>query len=69
MICFDLLFNDPTIDLVERYQVDSIVFPTAWGSKLPLVHALGLHEGVALRLGVNFLSSRKCLLFGYGYLI
>lgn len=35
--CFDLMFNSPTVELVRKYNVNGIVFPTAWFSELPFL--------------------------------
>lgn len=34
--CFDIIFEEPAIGLVEKYNVTDFVFPTAWFSELPL---------------------------------
>ena len=59
MVCFDVLFKEPGVTLAEELGVDSIVFPTAWSSKLPLMQGLGYHEAWAHRMGVNMLSSGR----------
>ena len=35
--CFDLMFNTPTVELVKNFNVNGIVFPTAWFSELPFL--------------------------------
>lgn len=36
-ICFDLLFQDPSIRLVTEADVTDIAFPVAWFSELPFL--------------------------------
>ena len=55
--CFDVLFHDPAIPLVEKYDIDHVVFPTAWFDVLPLFAAIGFHSSWARGMGVNFLAS------------
>ncbi|XP_046840395.1 pantetheinase-like [Xenia sp. Carnegie-2017] len=55
--CFDVLFHDPAITLVEKYNIDHVVFPTAWFDVLPLFAAIGFHSSWARGMGVNFLAS------------
>ncbi|XP_064624833.1 pantetheinase-like [Lineus longissimus] len=56
-VCFDILFKEPIIDLVLKYNVTNIAFPTAWMDALPLLSAVGFHSGWARGMGVNFLSA------------
>lgn len=56
-ICFDALFHDPAIPLVEKYNIDHVVFPTAWFDVLPLFAAIGFHSSWARGMGVNYLAS------------
>ncbi|XP_053143685.1 pantetheinase-like isoform X2 [Hemicordylus capensis] len=56
--CADALnFREPAISLVERFHVDSIVFPTAWMNTLPLLDAIQFHSAWAMGMRVNFLSA------------
>ncbi|KAI8497906.1 Biotinidase [Branchiostoma belcheri] len=55
--CFDVLFRDPAVGLVEDYGVDTIVFPTAWMDVLPLFVSVEFHQAWAMGMGVNFLSA------------
>lgn len=36
-ICFDIMFNKPTIELVTKENVTAIAFTTAWFSELPFL--------------------------------
>ena len=55
--CFDVLFHDPAIQLIEKYNVTNIVFPTAWMDALPLLAAIEFHSAFAAGVGVNFLAA------------
>ncbi|GFO33584.1 pantetheinase [Plakobranchus ocellatus] len=55
--CFDVLFKEPAIPLVEDYNVTNIVFPTAWMDALPLLPGIGFHSSFARTHHVNFLSA------------
>ena len=41
----------------QDHLVDHVAFPTAWGSKLPLMQGIAFHESWAVRNGVSFLTS------------
>ncbi|XP_028404486.1 pantetheinase-like [Dendronephthya gigantea] len=55
--CFDALFHDPAIPLVEKYNIDHVVFPTAWFDVLPLFAAIGFHSSWARGMRVNYLAA------------
>lgn len=55
--CFDILFYDPAVTLVTDFQVDTILFPTAWMNVLPHLSAIEFHSAWAMGMGVNFLAS------------
>ncbi|RUS91686.1 hypothetical protein EGW08_000512, partial [Elysia chlorotica] len=55
--CFDIIFKQPVISLVEEFNVTNIAFPTAWMDALPLFPAIGFHSSFARAHGVNFLSA------------
>ena len=57
--CFDSLYRDPAISLVEKYNIDHVAFPTAWFDVLPLLSAIGFHSSWARGMGVNFLASNS----------
>ncbi|XP_033748547.1 pantetheinase-like [Pecten maximus] len=54
--CFDIIFHDPTIDLINL-GVRNIVFPTAWMDAPPLLGAVQFHSAFARGMGLNFLSA------------
>ncbi|NXE78005.1 VNN1 Pantetheinase, partial [Cochlearius cochlearius] len=55
--CADILYHDPAVVLASRFQVDTILFPTAWVNTLPLLSAAQFHSAWAMGMGVNFLSA------------
>ncbi|XP_055379969.1 vanin-like protein 1 [Condylostylus longicornis] len=56
-ICFDLLFKTPIQELVEKYGVTDIVFPTYWFSELPFLTANQIQQGWSYGNNVNFLAA------------
>ncbi|XP_051797431.1 biotinidase-like [Acanthochromis polyacanthus] len=56
IICFDILFHDPTIALVEK-GVRQLIFPTAWMSKLPLLDSIQFQRAFSLGANVSLLAA------------
>ncbi|KAJ8315313.1 hypothetical protein KUTeg_007463 [Tegillarca granosa] len=54
--CFDILFHDPAIELIEK-GVRNIVFPTAWMDEFPFFFSVQFHSAFAIGSGINFLAS------------
>lgn len=55
--CFDIVFEEPAMGLVNTYNVTDIVFPTAWFSELPLYIAIQEQSAWAYATNVNLLAS------------
>ncbi|KAF7469725.1 pantetheine hydrolase VNN2 [Marmota monax] len=55
--CFDILFHDPAVTLVEDHQVDTILYPTAWMNVLPFLTAIEFHSAWAMGMRVNLLAA------------
>lgn len=60
-ICYDLMSHDPGITLVEKYKIDTLLFPTEWGI-LPgdfneISDVLLIALGWARRHAVNLLAA------------
>ncbi|XP_028914193.2 vascular non-inflammatory molecule 3 isoform X2 [Ornithorhynchus anatinus] len=55
--CFDIFLHDPAVTVVEKYQVDSILYPAAWYNTLPLLSAAPFHSAWARSMRVNLLSA------------
>ncbi|XP_027890999.1 biotinidase [Xiphophorus couchianus] len=56
IICFDILFHDPTVALVKM-GVRQLIFPTAWMNELPLLDSIQFHRALSLGANVTVLSS------------
>lgn len=57
LICYDLLFQSPGIDLVEKYAVDTIIYSTYWFNYMPFVSAVQMQQAFAIAHRVNFLAA------------
>ncbi|XP_026012690.1 biotinidase-like [Astatotilapia calliptera] len=55
-ICFDILFHDPAVVLVEM-GVRQLIFPTAWMNALPLLDSVQFHSAFSLGANVTLLSA------------
>lgn len=55
--CFDLLFKSPAIDLVRKYGVRNIVFPTAWFDGFPMLNAVQFQQAWSRSTCVNFIAA------------
>ena len=55
--CFDVLFEEPAVKLIEQYGIDHVAFTTAWMNVLPYFSAVPFHQSFAIGQGVNFLSA------------
>ncbi|CAB3220557.1 unnamed protein product [Arctia plantaginis] len=56
-ICFDLMFQIPSTQLVQKYNVTDIIFPTMWFSEMPYLTAVTIQESYAYTMDVNFLAA------------
>jgi len=68
-ICFDITFKQPGVDLVEKYGIDHLVFPTYWPNDLGFLFAnmVQWSSGWARRMGVNFLAANVHNMSRYSY--
>ncbi|KAG9333164.1 hypothetical protein JZ751_013422 [Albula glossodonta] len=57
LTCFDLLFAEPAVGLVERAGVRQLVYPTAWMNQLPLLAAVQWQRSFAYAAGVALLAA------------
>ncbi|KAJ6635892.1 Vanin-like protein 1 [Pseudolycoriella hygida] len=55
-ICFDLMFEEPALNLVAR-GIKNIIFPTMWFSELPFLSAVQIQQNWAHSNNVNFLGA------------
>ena len=57
--CFDMLFFDPAIELVEKRGIRDIVFPTAWMDGFPILASVEYQQAWSRRTGVNLLAANQ----------
>lgn len=57
VICFDLMFKEPTFVLLEKYKVRNLAYPTAWVKIKPFYRSLMVHSGFARANSINILAS------------
>ncbi|XP_054847211.1 biotinidase isoform X2 [Eublepharis macularius] len=55
--CFDILFYEPTVSLIKKYNVKQIAYPTAWMNQLPLLSAVEFQQAFATAFNINFLAA------------
>ncbi|XP_026488914.2 vanin-like protein 2 isoform X3 [Vanessa tameamea] len=56
-ICFDLMFQVPAVQVVEKKNITDIVFTTMWFSEMPYLTAVQIQQAYAHSMNVNFLAS------------
>ena len=56
-ICFDILFNSPGIELVNKYGVQTMVYPTYWFDEMPFRTAQQTQQSWATTNRVNLLAA------------
>ncbi|XP_074468919.1 biotinidase-like [Sebastes fasciatus] len=56
IICFDILFHEPTVTLVEK-GVRQLIFPTAWMNTLPLLDSVQFQQAFSLGANVTLLAA------------
>ncbi|XP_055013563.1 biotinidase isoform X2 [Boleophthalmus pectinirostris] len=54
--CFDILFQQPTVSMVEK-GVRQFIFPTAWMNQLPLLDAIQFQQAFSLGANVTLLAA------------
>ncbi|XP_023673427.2 biotinidase isoform X1 [Paramormyrops kingsleyae] len=55
--CFDILFYEPAVSLVEKWGVRQLVYPTAWMNQLPLLAAVQFQRAFSFAAGVTLLAA------------
>ncbi|CAH0399339.1 unnamed protein product [Chilo suppressalis] len=56
-VCFDLMFQVPATQVVQKYNLTDIIFSTMWFSEMPFLTAVEIQESYAYTTGVNFLAA------------
>ncbi|XP_069586045.1 biotinidase [Ranitomeya imitator] len=57
LTCFDILFYEPVVSLIEKHQVKHLLYPTAWMNQLPLLSSIQIQRAFATRFSVNILAA------------
>lgn len=57
LICLDLIYKTPAIELIDEFNVDTILFPTHWFDQLPLLASTQFQQSFAIFKDVNLLAS------------
>uniref|UniRef100_A0A2D4P0Y7 Biotinidase n=2 Tax=Micrurus surinamensis TaxID=129470 RepID=A0A2D4P0Y7_MICSU len=55
--CFDILFYEPAITLINQYNVTQVAYPTAWMNQLPLLSAIEFQQAFATAFKINLLAA------------
>ncbi|CAG2100517.1 unnamed protein product [Medioppia subpectinata] len=56
-VCFDILFRNPGTDLVNKYGVQTMIYPLWWFDELPFKSANQVQQSWAYTYRVNLLAS------------
>lgn len=57
VICFDLLFKEPTLSLVNNHHITDMAYSAAWFSELPFLVASEVQQAWAMTTGVTLLAA------------
>ena len=57
--CFDMLFHDPAITLIEKYGIRNIAFPTAWMDGFPILASVEYQQAWSRLTCVNLLAANQ----------
>ncbi|KAM9308166.1 biotinidase [Gastrophryne carolinensis] len=57
LTCFDILFFEPVVTLIEKYQVNHLVYPTAWMNQLPLLTSIQIQRAFSTAFTINVLAA------------
>ncbi|KAI1286455.1 Pantetheinase [Halotydeus destructor] len=58
-ICFDLIFRNPAVPLVEQYGVDTMILSTHWFDKQPFLMAHQYQQSWSFSNQVNVIASNR----------
>ncbi|KAJ8687591.1 hypothetical protein QAD02_023385 [Eretmocerus hayati] len=56
-ICFDIIFEKPSLDLIRNFSITDIVYPTHWFHHLPYAYGNEFQAAWAYSNDVNFIQS------------
>ncbi|XP_068092188.1 biotinidase [Hyperolius riggenbachi] len=55
--CFDILFHEPVVTLIEKHGVKHLAYPTAWMNQLPLLSSIQFQRAFATGFNINILAA------------
>lgn len=55
--CFDILFKTPAVELIEKHQIDTVLFPTWWYDELPSLTSIQFQDSWSNKHKVNLLAA------------
>ncbi|KAK4878066.1 hypothetical protein RN001_010572 [Aquatica leii] len=55
--CFDILFKEPTLNLIYKHRVNNIIFPSMWFSELPFLTAVQTQQQWAYAVNATVLAA------------
>ncbi|CAK1590457.1 unnamed protein product [Parnassius mnemosyne] len=56
-ICFDLMFQVPAVQVVQKHNLTDVIFSTMWFSEMPYLTAAQIQEAYAYAMNVNLLAA------------
>ncbi|XP_004928913.2 vanin-like protein 1 isoform X1 [Bombyx mori] len=56
-ICFDIMFQVPAVQSVQKLNVTDVIFSTMWFSELPYLTAVQIQQAYAYEMNVNFIGA------------
>ncbi|KPI96015.1 Vanin-like protein 2 [Papilio xuthus] len=56
-ICFDLMFQVPAVQVVQKHNITDVIFTTMWFSEMPYLTAVEIQEAYTYAMNVNFLAA------------
>lgn len=59
LICFDIMFAKPQIEMLQRYGVTDVIYPTWWVNTPPILTAVQIQQGWSRAFGLNLLASNS----------
>lgn len=62
MTCFDMMFAKPAIDLIEKFNINTMLFPTWWFDEVPFLAATQFQDGWSWTNNINLLASNVHIL-------
>ncbi|RWS21701.1 vascular non-inflammatory molecule 3-like protein [Leptotrombidium deliense] len=58
-VCFDSLFKEPAIEMVEKYNITGLTLPTWWFNEMPFLVAHEYQQSIAMGENINLLAANS----------